>query len=156
MVSLPGGCGADLLYACGLRLSEAWDDTPRFRARSLLIIGGPKAPIVPVLAQARAGHRALCRALPFSLRTTNLFSRIARWTAKGEAYPAPVERMRARSACRTPPPAALRHSFAPIFGKARISASSLSSGHATLSSTQISTEVNRSLSRTIPPAHPRP
>ncbi|MGH6855488.1 MAG: tyrosine recombinase XerC [Aestuariivirga sp.] len=152
-----------LLYACGLRISEAMGLTLReSRADPLVVIGkGNKTRIVPVLSQVRAAIGTYVDLCPFTLKENEPLFR----GAKGgplNARPVQllIERMRgALGLPDTATPHALRHSFAThLLGNGadlRVIQELL--GHASLSSTQIYTEVNRAhLLEQYRKAHPRP
>ena len=152
-----------LLYACGLRISEAVGLTLReSRTDPLVIIGkGNRTRIVPLLAQARAAIDAYVDLCPFPLKENEPMFR----GAKGGPLSARIiqlliERMRgALGLPETATPHALRHSFAThLLGNGadlRVIQELL--GHASLSSTQIYTEVDRAhLLEQYRKAHPRP
>ncbi len=138
-----------LLYACGLRISEALALTPEgFAANPLRVTGkGGKTRIVPVLQDARDVVTAYVAACPFPLAPREPIFRGAKG---GPLSPRIVqllmEKMRgALSLPDTATPHALRHSFAShLLGNGadlRVIQELL--GHASLSSTQVYTEVNR-------------
>ena len=151
-----------LLYARGLRISEAVGLTPAQASADPLVITGKgnKTRIVPVLPQARFAietYRSLC---PFVLDDHRPMFR----GAKGGPLNARliqllVERLRgALGLADTATPHALRHSFAShLLGNGadlRVIQELL--GHASLSTTQAYTEVNRThLLRQYRKAHPR-
>lgn len=151
-----------LLYACGLRISEALSLTPKAaRATPLTITGkGNKTRIVPVLPQARAALEAYLAICPFPLKDTEPMFRGERG---GPLSPRIVqllmERLRgALGLSDTATPHALRHSFAThLLGNGadlRVIQELL--GHASLSTTQVYTEVNRThLLDQYRKAHPR-
>ena len=139
-----------LLYSCGLRISEALAITPKdFGASPLVITGkGGKTRIVPVLVEARAAVEAYVAACPLDLTGDQALFR----GAKGGALsPRLVQLLmeRLRGALLLPDtatPHALRHSFAShLLGNGadlRVIQELL--GHASLSTTQVYTEVDRS------------
>ncbi|MDE2383992.1 MAG: tyrosine recombinase XerC [Alphaproteobacteria bacterium] len=138
-----------LLYGCGLRISEALGLTVKEAEQNPLVITGKggKTRLVPVIAaaqEATAHYRKLC---PFPLLpSTPLF----RGAKGGPLSPRVIQLLmeRLRGAMNLPDsatPHALRHSFAShLLGNGadlRVIQDLL--GHASLSSTQIYTEVNR-------------
>lgn len=138
-----------LLYGCGLRLSEALALTPRrMKADPLVITGkGGKTRIVPVLVQARAAVDDYLTSVPFALAPDQPMFRGARG---GPLNPRIVQHLleRLRGALGLPDtatPHALRHSFAShLLGNGadlRVIQELL--GHASLSTTQIYTDVDR-------------
>ncbi|MFO1032596.1 MAG: tyrosine recombinase XerC [Hyphomicrobiales bacterium] len=138
-----------LLYACGLRISECLGLTPaQFEASPLRITGkGGKLRLVPVLDQARAAVAAYRAACPFALPPGEpLF----RGSKGGPLSPRIVQLLmeKLRGAMALPDsatPHALRHSFAShLLGNGadlRVIQELL--GHASLSTTQVYTDVNR-------------
>jgi integrase/recombinase XerC len=138
-----------LLYACGLRISEALSLTEaQLRHNPMTIIGkGGKGRLVPMLPEVKALIEAYVTLCPFPLvRTEPLF----RGAKGGVLSPRIVQlsMQRLRSALNLPDtatPHAMRHSFAShLLGNGadlRVIQDLL--GHASLSSTQIYTEVNR-------------
>ena len=138
-----------LLYACGLRISEALSLTSAdLRDNPLLIKGkGGKTRLVPLLPQAKSAIDHYLTLLPFPVPPQQPLFR----GAKGGALsPRLVQLLmqRLRSALNLPDtatPHAMRHSFAShLLGNGadlRVIQDLL--GHASLSSTQIYTEVNR-------------
>ncbi len=152
-----------LLYACGLRISEALGLTLReSRTDPLVVIGkGNKTRIVPVLAQARAAIDSYMDLCPFTLKENEpLFRGIKGGPLNARLIQLLIERMRgALGLPDTATPHALRHSFAThLLGSGadlRVIQELL--GHASLSSTQIYTEVDRAhLLEQYRKAHPRP
>lgn len=138
-----------LLYACGLRISEALTLTPQdFTTNPMRVKGkGGKTRLVPVLDSARDAVAAYQAACPFPLAPDEPLFRGAKG---GPLSPRIVqllmEKLRgALSLPDTATPHALRHSFAShLLGNGadlRVIQELL--GHASLSSTQIYTEVNR-------------
>jgi integrase/recombinase XerC len=152
-----------LLYACGLRISEALGLTLRgSRADPLIITGkGNKTRVVPMLKQARAAIEAYVGLCPIPLKENEpLFRGIKGGPLDARLIQLLIERMRgALSLPDTATPHALRHSFAThLLGNGadlRIIQELL--GHASLASTQIYTEVDRAhLLEQYRKAHPRP
>ena len=152
-----------LLYACGLRISEAVGLTLReSRTDPLVVIGkGNKTRIVPVLRQARAALDAYIDLCPFQLMENQpLFRGVKGGPLQPRLMQLLIERMRGALALpETATPHALRHSFAThLLGNGadlRVIQELL--GHASLSTTQIYTEVNRAhLLEQYRKAHPRP
>ncbi len=138
-----------LLYACGLRISEAIGLTlAQSKACPMVIVGkGGKARIAPVLPRVREvldGYLALC---PFPLKPNEpLFKGVRGGPLNARNIQLLIERMRgALNLPDTATPHALRHSFAThLLGNGadlRVIQELL--GHASLSSTQIYTEVDR-------------
>ncbi len=152
-----------LLYACGLRISEALALTPAQADDPLLtIIGkGNKTRIVPVLPVALAAiaqYRQLC---PFALNPNQpMFRGVKGGPLNARNIQLLVERLRgALGLAETATPHALRHSFAThLLGNGadlRVIQELL--GHASLSTTQLYTEVNsKHLLQQYRKAHPRP
>jgi integrase/recombinase XerC len=138
-----------LLYACGLRISEALALTPTQVSSSPMVITGKggkqrMVPMVAVAAEALDAYQKLC---PFPLAKNEPLFRGAKG---GPLSPRILQLLmeRMRGAFNLPDsatPHALRHSFAShLLGNGadlRIIQDLL--GHASLSSTQIYTEVNR-------------
>ena len=138
-----------LLYACGLRISEAIGLTlNQSKSNPLVITGkGGKTRIVPVLSLVREvldGYIALC---PFSLKPNEpMFRGVRGRPLNARNIQLLIETMRgALNLPDTATPHALRHSFAThLLGNGadlRVIQELL--GHASLSSTQIYTEVDR-------------
>lgn len=154
-----------LLYGCGLRIGEALALTPHNladpAARTLSVTGkGNKTrlvPLLPIIHEAIDKYRRLC---PYHLNKDQALFRGARG---GPLQPAILQKsMRLlRSALNLPAnatPHALRHSFATHLlsngGDLRTIQELL--GHASLSTTQIYTQVDTAhLMRTYNAAHPR-
>jgi integrase/recombinase XerC len=152
-----------VLYACGLRISEALGLTLReSRTDPLVVIGkGNRTRIVPVLPQARAAINTYVDLCPFPLKENEcLFRGVRGGPLNARLIQLLIERMRgALGLPDTATPHALRHSFAThLLGNGadlRIIQELL--GHASLSSTQIYTEVDRAhLLQQYRKAHPRP
>ena len=138
-----------LLYACGLRISEALAlNTAQLRDDPLVIKGkGGKTRLVPLLPEAKTAVENYLTLLPFPV---NPYDPLFRGAKGGPLSPRLVQLLmqRLRSALNLPDtatPHALRHSFAShLLGNGadlRVIQDLL--GHASLSSTQIYTEVNR-------------
>ena len=138
-----------LLYACGLRISEAIGLTlQQSRSSPLVITGkGGKTRIAPVLPRVREvldGYVALC---PFPLKPNEaMFRGVRGGPLNARNIQLLIETMRgALNLPDTATPHALRHSFAThLLGNGadlRVIQELL--GHASLSSTQIYTEVDR-------------
>jgi integrase/recombinase XerC len=152
-----------LLYACGLRISEALALTTRAaRGNPLVITGkGNKTRLVPMLPAVRdalATYQSLC---PFPLTPNEpMFKGVKGGSLSPRIIQLLVERLRgALGLPETATPHALRHSFAShLLGSGadlRIIQELL--GHASLSTTQVYTEVNRThLLEQYRKAHPRP
>ncbi|MCP4383235.1 MAG: tyrosine recombinase XerC [Hyphomicrobiales bacterium] len=154
-----------LLYGCGLRISEALalsrGEAPRGDSDALLIRGkGGKerlVPVLPVVVEAVSEYLRLC---PFSPGTDAPLFLGARG---GRLNPRIVQRTMAglRSALGLPStatPHALRHSFAThlLSGGGDLRTIQELLGHASLSSTQIYTEVDTErLMAAYNAAHPR-
>jgi integrase/recombinase XerC len=138
-----------LLYACGLRISEAIGLTLReFERQPLIIKGkGGKERMVPLLAEARETVQYYLKLCPFaSAPDEPLF----RGSKGGPLSPRIVqlEMQKLRGALALPDtatPHALRHSFAShLLGNgADLRTIQDLLGHASLSTTQVYTEVNR-------------
>jgi integrase/recombinase XerC len=138
-----------LLYACGLRISEAIGLTlNQSKSAPLVITGkGGKTRIAPVLPRVREvldSYIALC---PFALKPSEpMFRGIRGGSLNARNIQLLIERMRGvLNLPDTATPHALRHSFAThLLGNGadlRVIQELL--GHASLSSTQIYTEVDR-------------
>ena len=138
-----------LLYACGLRISEAIGLTlTQSKSAPLVITGkGGKARIAPVLPRVREvldSYIALC---PFPLKPSEpMFRGLRGGPLNARNIQLLIERMRGvLNLPDTATPHALRHSFAThLLGNGadlRVIQELL--GHASLSSTQIYTEVDR-------------
>jgi integrase/recombinase XerC len=151
-----------LLYACGLRISEALSLTPKqARANPLVITGkGNKTRIVPLLPQASEAVSTYIELCPFALKEHEpLFRGVKGGPLNARNIQLLVERLRgALGLPETATPHALRHSFAThLLGSGadlRVIQELL--GHASLSTTQRYTEVNRThLLEQYRKAHPR-
>ena len=151
-----------LLYACGLRISEALGLSKRQVASDMLIINGKggKARMVPMLPQARSAIAHYVALYPFNLKPDEpMFRGQKGGPLKARIIQLLVERLRgALDLPDTATPHALRHSFAThlLGAGADLRAIQELLGHASLSSTQIYTEVNRAhLLEQYAKAHPR-
>ena len=138
-----------LLYGCGLRISEALGLTPRQVGSNPLVITGKggksrMVPMVKVAEDAIAEYIKLC---PMALAPSEaLFRGVKGGPLSPRIIQLQMERMRgALNLPDTATPHALRHSFAShLLGNGadlRVIQDLL--GHASLSSTQIYTEVNK-------------
>ena len=152
-----------LLYACGLRISEALSLTPeQARDNPLSITGkGNKTRIVPVIAAAQAAIAAYIELCPMPLPpNAPLFRGVKGGPLNARNIQLLIERMRgALGLPDTATPHALRHSFAThlLGAGADLRVIQELLGHASLSTTQVYTEVNRShLLSQYRKAHPRP
>lgn len=154
-----------LLYGCGLRIAEALSlncaDVANAKLETLRVVGkGNKTRQVPVLAivnQAIAEYRKLCpytetpdRALFLGIRGKRLGPRAVQKTMEQARF--------ALGLPKTATPHALRHSFATHLleagGDLRIIQELL--GHASLSTTQMYTDVNTDHLRSVyTKAHPK-
>ena len=151
-----------LLYGCGLRISEALALTPKGAAHDPLTITGKggKTRIVPVLARARDALSRYLEICPFALNPDQPLFRGAKG---GPLSPRIIQLLmeRLRGALGLPDtatPHALRHSFAThLLGSgADLRAIQELLGHASLSTTQVYTEVDRAhLLAQYSKAHPR-
>jgi integrase/recombinase XerC len=154
-----------LLYGCGLRISEALSltrtQTEDGRAATIRVIGkGGKTRIVPVLPAVRQAIADYLRLLPFAVPAGESMFRGARG---GPLQAAIVQRAvaRLRGALGLPDsatPHALRHSFAThlLAAGGDLRAIQELLGHASLSTTQIYTQVDTArLLEIYDKAHPR-
>jgi integrase/recombinase XerC len=138
-----------LLYGCGLRISEALGLTVKqAQTNPLVVIGkGGKTRIVPVVEVAREAIATYLRLCPLVLKPQEpLFRGVKGGPLSPRIIQLLMERMRgALNLPDTATPHALRHSFAShLLGNGadlRVIQDLL--GHASLSSTQVYTEVNR-------------
>jgi integrase/recombinase XerC len=138
-----------LLYACGLRISEALSLTPQHYARDPLVIKGKggKERIVPLIDTAREAVEVYLKLCPFDVKPGEPMFRGAKGGVLSPRL-VQMEMERMRGALGLPDsatPHALRHSFAShLLGSgADLRAIQELLGHASLSSTQIYTDVNR-------------
>ena len=138
-----------LLYACGLRISEAIGLTlTQSKSAPLVITGkGGKARIAPVLPRVREVLDCYIALCPFPLKPSEpMFRGVRGGPLNARNIQLLIERMRGvLNLPDTATPHALRHSFAThLLGSGadlRVIQELL--GHASLSSTQIYTEVDR-------------
>ena len=138
-----------LLYGCGLRISEALALTPKqVQSNPLVIIGkGGKSRIVPMVKVAEVAIAEYMKLCPLELAPSEaLFRGVKGGALSPRIIQLLMERMRgALNLPDTATPHALRHSFAShLLGNGadlRVIQDLL--GHASLSSTQIYTEVNK-------------
>ncbi len=138
-----------LLYACGLRISEALSLTKAELARDPLVVKGKggKTRLVPVIEAARKAIEAYLALCPFALKDLEPVFR----GAKGGPLSARIIQMhmeRLRGSLGLPDtatPHALRHSFAShmLGAGADLRVIQELLGHASLSTTQVYTDVNR-------------
>lgn len=138
-----------LLYACGLRISEALSLTPvQAKANPLVIKGkGGKTRIVPVLPRVGEVIAAYAELCPFPLApNAPLFRGLKGGPLSPRIIQLSIQRMRgALNLPDTATPHALRHSFAThlLGAGADLRVIQELLGHASLSTTQTYTEVNR-------------
>jgi len=151
-----------LLYACGLRISEALSLTLRqARCNPLSVTGkGNKTRIVPVIPAAHEAVAAYLESCPLALDPdAPLFRGVKGGPLNARNIQLLMQRLRgALGLPDTATPHALRHSFAThLLGNGadlRVIQELL--GHASLSTTQVYTEVNRThLLEQYRKAHPR-
>jgi integrase/recombinase XerC len=138
-----------LLYGCGLRISEALGLTKQgLRQDPLVVMGkGGKTRLVPVITVARSALEDYIKACPFAVPDTEPVFRGAKG---GDLSPRIIqlemERMRGSLGLNdNATPHALRHSFAShmLGSGADLRVIQELLGHASLSTTQVYTEVNR-------------
>jgi len=157
-----------LLYGCGLRISEALSltaaqahDVVRGRTDMLRIIGkGGRERLVPVLPAARQALAAYLSKLPHDIKPEEP---VFRGLRGGVLNPRMIQRLMARlrgalGLHATATPHALRHAFAShlLAHGADLRAIQELLGHASLSTTQIYTDVNvLELKNIHARAHPR-
>jgi integrase/recombinase XerC len=138
-----------LLYACGLRISEALALTPvQAKSNPLVIKGkGGKTRIVPVLAEVTKVIAVYYELCPFPLSpNAPLFRGVKGGPLSPRIIQLAIQRMRGALALPdTATPHALRHSFATHLLSAGADLRVIQEllGHASLSTTQTYTEVNR-------------
>ncbi len=138
-----------LLYACGLRISEALSLTVKqAQTNPIVVLGkGGKTRIVPVVQVARDAIATYLKLCPLALSPNEpLFRGVKGGALSPRIIQLLMERMRgALNLPDSATPHALRHSFAShLLGAGadfRVIQDLL--GHASLSSTQVYTEVNR-------------
>lgn len=151
-----------LLYGCGLRISEALGLTPRQAEDPVLSITGKGnktrlVPLLPVAREAMAQYRELC---PFALSPNEpMFRGVKGGPLNARNIQLLIARLRgALGLPETATPHALRHSFAShlLANGADLRVIQELLGHASLSTTQVYTEVNRAhLLAQYRKAHPR-
>ncbi|MFN4143088.1 tyrosine recombinase XerC [Aestuariivirga sp.] len=151
-----------LLYGSGLRISEALSLTPEQADAPVLRVTGKGSktrlvPLLPVARQAVALYRELC---PFALaRNGPMFRGVKGGPLNARTIQLLIARLRgALGLPDTATPHALRHSFAShlLAGGADLRVIQELLGHASLSTTQVYTEVNRAhLLEQYRKAHPR-
>lgn len=155
-----------LLYACGLRISEALSlnrhDAPLDTSHQTLLITGKggKTRMVPVLPVVRDAIASYLRQCPFDLEPEGpLFVGVKGGRLNARNIQLTMQKLRgAFGLPDTATPHALRHSFAThlLSGGADLRAIQELLGHASLSTTQIYTEVDGAhLLRQYAKAHPR-
>lgn len=150
-----------LLYGCGLRISEALGlKAKQAPAETLSITGkGGKTRIVPVLPAARAAMARYVELCPFPSKPDGpLFRGVKGGPLNARNIQLLIERLRgALGLPDTATPHALRHSFAThlLSNGADLRTIQELLGHASLSTTQVYTEVNRAhLLEQYDKAHP--
>ncbi len=154
-----------LLYGCGLRISEVLGmnvgDTPAAGSQVMRITGkGAKTRMVPVIPAALEAVQSYITSCPFALKPgTALFRGIRGKRLNARNIQLLVQKLRGYlDLPETATPHALRHSFAThLLGEgADLRSIQELLGHASLSTTQIYTEVDRThLLKTYKMAHPR-
>ncbi len=151
-----------LLYACGLRISEALSLTVNeVEQPTLTIIGkGSKTRLVPLLPAARDAVALYSKLCPFPLqRGEPMFRGLKGGPLNARNIQLLIARLRgALGLPETATPHALRHSFAThlLANGADLRVIQELLGHASLSTTQVYTEVNRAhLLAQYRKAHPR-
>jgi integrase/recombinase XerC len=138
-----------LLYGCGLRISEALGLTLKsFRQEPFVVKGkGGKTRLVPVIAAARSAVDDYIKVCPFSvLPDAPLFRGAKGGPLSPRIIQLKMERMRGSLGLSdTATPHALRHSFAShmLGSGADLRVIQELLGHASLSTTQVYTEVDR-------------
>ncbi len=138
-----------LLYACGLRISEALSLTaPQAEQPVLSVTGkGNKTRIVPLLPVARAAVALYLELCPFALSPREpMFRGVKGGPLNARNIQLLIARLRgALGLAETATPHALRHSFAThlLANGADLRVIQELLGHASLSTTQVYTEVNR-------------
>ena len=151
-----------LLYACGLRISEALGLTSRQLDQPVLTVTGKGnktriVPLLPVAREAVARYLDLC---PFALSPKEpMFRGVKGGPLNARNIQLLIARLRgALGLPDTATPHALRHSFAThlLANGADLRVIQELLGHASLSTTQVYTEVNRThLLEQYRKAHPR-
>jgi integrase/recombinase XerC len=152
-----------LLYGCGLRISEALELTRSDAEHQPLVITGKggKTRLVPVLAAAREAVDRYITLCPLALPPGKpLFRGVRGGPLNARNIQLLIARLRgALGLPDTATPHALRHSFAThlLTGGADLRTIQELLGHASLSTTQVYTEVNTAhLLEQYAKAHPRP
>ena len=151
-----------LLYACGLRISEALSLTPQQASQPVLTVTGKgnKTRLVPLLPVARAALDGYLKLCPFALSPREpMFRGVKGGPLNARIIQLLIARLRgALGLPETATPHALRHSFAShlLSHGADLRVIQELLGHASLSTTQVYTEVNRAhLLEQYRKAHPR-
>ena len=151
-----------LLYACGLRISEALSLTPQQASQPVLTVTGKgnKTRLVPLLPVARAALDGYLKLCPFALSPREpMFRGVKGGPLNARIIQLLIARLRgALGLPETATPHALRHSFAShlLSHGADLRVIQELLGHASLSTTQVYTEVNRAhLMEQYRKAHPR-
>lgn len=151
-----------LLYGCGLRISEALALTiAQVEQPTLAITGkGNKTRLVPLLPAARQAMALYCELCPFALSPKEpMFRGVKGGALNARNIQLLIARLRgALGLPETATPHALRHSFAThlLANGADLRVIQELLGHASLSTTQVYTEVNRAhLLAQYRKAHPR-
>ena len=151
-----------LLYGCGLRISEALSLTPHAtRLDPLTILGkGGKTRIVPVLPVVRQALDTYLKLCPFALDPkAPMFRGVKGGPLNARNIQLLIARLRgALGLPDTATPHALRHSFAThlLASGADLRTIQELLGHASLSTTQVYTEINTAhLLEQYSKAHPR-
>ena len=151
-----------LLYGCGLRISEALSLTPQQAGQPVLTVTGKgnKTRLVPLLPVARAAVDSYLKLCPFALSPREpMFRGVKGGPLNARIIQLLIARLRgALGLPETATPHALRHSFAShlLSRGADLRVIQELLGHASLSTTQVYTEVNRAhLLEQYRKAHPR-
>ena len=151
-----------LLYACGLRISEALSLNPQQAGQPVLTVTGKgnKTRLVPLLPVARAALASYLKLCPFALSPREpMFRGVKGGPLSPRIIQLLIARLRgALGLPETATPHALRHSFAShlLSHGADLRVIQELLGHASLSTTQVYTEVNRThLLEQYRKAHPR-
>jgi len=151
-----------LLYACGLRISEALALTMRETEQPVLTVTGKgnKTRLVPLLPVARAAVALYLELCPFAMSPHEpMFRGVKGGPLNARNIQLLIARLRgALGLPETATPHALRHSFAThlLANGADLRVIQELLGHASLSTTQVYTEVNRAhLLAQYRKAHPR-
>lgn len=151
-----------LLYACGLRISEALALTMREAEQPVLTVTGKgnKTRLVPLLPVARAAVALYLELCPFAMSPHEpMFRGVKGGPLNARNIQLLIARLRgALGLPETATPHALRHSFAThlLTNGADLRVIQELLGHASLSTTQVYTEVNRAhLLAQYRKAHPR-